>query len=97
MVLAFKEFRFDTGLFGGAWVGFQYFERFFNDPQSWTFMKNTLIISSMKLILALPFPIILALMFNEIKNNKIRSFFKVLPTCHTFYHGLLWLEFYKVF
>ncbi|MFJ7976962.1 ABC transporter permease [Peribacillus sp. NPDC096379] len=76
MVLAFKEFRFDTGLFGGAWVGFQYFERFFNAPQSWTFIKNTLIISSMKLILALPFPIILALMFNEIKNNKIRSFFQ---------------------
>lgn len=76
MVLAFKEFRFDTGIFGGAWVGLQYFERFFQDPQSWTFVKNTLIISSMKLILALPFPIILALMFNEIKNNKIRSFFQ---------------------
>ncbi len=74
MVLAFKEFRFDTGLFGGEWVGLKYFERFFQDPQSWTFIKNTLIISSMKLILALPFPIILALMLNEIKNNKIRSF-----------------------
>ena len=30
----------------------------------------------MKLILALPFPIILALMFNEIKSNKIRSLFQ---------------------
>jgi putative aldouronate transport system permease protein len=76
LVLAFKEFRFDTGIFGGAWVGLQYFERFFQDPQSWTFVKNTLIISSMKLILAMPFPIILALLFNEIKNNKIRSFFQ---------------------
>ena len=76
LVLAFKEFRFDTGLFGGAWVGLEYFERFFNDPQSWVFIKNTLIISSMKLFLALPFPIILALMFNEITNNKIRGIFQ---------------------
>lgn len=76
LVLAFKEFRFDTGMFGGAWVGLQYFERFFQDPQSWTFVKNTLIISGMKLILAMPFPIILALLFNEIKSNKIRGFFQ---------------------
>ncbi|WP_063254972.1 ABC transporter permease [Neobacillus niacini] len=76
LVLAFKEFRFDTGMFGGAWVGLQYFERFFQDPQSWNFVKNTLIISGMKLILAMPFPIILALLFNEIKSNKIRGFFQ---------------------
>ncbi|WP_408633520.1 ABC transporter permease [Pontibacillus litoralis] len=76
MILAFKEFRFDTGIFGGAWVGLEYFERFFQDPQSWTFIKNTLIISSMKLILALPFPIILALMFNEVQSNKLRGFFQ---------------------
>ena len=76
MVLAFKEFRFDTGIFGGAWIGLEYFRRFFQDPQSWIFIKNTLIISSMKLILALPFPIILALMFKEIKSNKLRSFFQ---------------------
>jgi putative aldouronate transport system permease protein len=76
LVLAFKEFRFDTGMFGGAWVGLQYFERFFQDPQSWIFVKNTLIISGMKLILAMPFPIILALLFNEIKSNKIRGFFQ---------------------
>ncbi|MEH7273652.1 ABC transporter permease subunit [Neobacillus vireti] len=76
LVLAFKEFRFDTGMFGGAWVGLQYFERFFQDPQSWNFVKNTLIISGMKLLLAMPFPIILALLFNEIKSNKIRGFFQ---------------------
>ncbi|WP_411675465.1 ABC transporter permease [Bacillus sp. S3] len=76
MVLAFKEFRFDTGIFGGPWVGLKYFERFFQDPQSWNYVKNTLIISGMKLILAMPFPIILALLFNELKSNKLRSFFQ---------------------
>lgn len=73
LVLAFKEFKFNTGIWGGEWVGFTYFERFFKDPQSWVFIKNTLIISSMKLFLGLPFPILLALMFKEISNNKIRN------------------------
>lgn len=76
LVLAFKEFKFNTGIWGGEWVGFTYFQRFFSDPQSWVFIKNTLIISSMKLFLGLPFPILLALMFNEIKSNKIRNIFQ---------------------
>ncbi|MBS4179554.1 sugar ABC transporter permease [Bacillus sp. FJAT-49731] len=76
LVLAFKEFKFNTGIWGGEWVGFTYFQRFFNDPQSWVFIKNTLIISSMKLFLGLPFPIFLALMFNEMKSNKMRNIFQ---------------------
>nr|WP_249308797.1 ABC transporter permease subunit [Lederbergia citrea] len=76
LVLAFKEFKFNTGIWGGEWVGFTYFQRFFNDPQSWVFIKNTLIISSMKLFLGLPFPIFLALMFNEMKSNKMRNLFQ---------------------
>lgn len=76
MILAFKEFRFDAGIFGGDWIGLEYFQHFFQDPQSWNFIKNTLIISSMKLILALPFPIVLALLFNEIKSNKWRGLFQ---------------------
>ncbi len=73
MVLAFKEFRYDTGIWGGEWVGLKYYERFFSDSMSWNYIWNTLIISFMKLVLALPFPIILALMFNEIANDKLRT------------------------
>lgn len=76
MVLAFKEFRFDTSIFGGDWVGLKYFERFFNDPKSWLYIKNTLIISSLKLFLYLPLPIILALLFKEIRSDKMRGFFQ---------------------
>lgn len=88
MVLAFKEFRFDTGMFGGEWVGLKYFERFFQDPQSWNFIQNTLIISLMKLVLAMPFPIILAIMFHEIKNSKLRS---ILQSITYLPHFLSWV------
>lgn len=72
-ILAFREFGFNTGVFGGDWVGFKYFEQFFKDPRSMLYIKNTLIISSMKLFLYLPFPIILALMFNEVKKPHLRN------------------------
>jgi len=73
LLLAFKEFKFNEGILGSPWVGFMYFENFFNDFRSLTLIKNTLIISCMKLFLGLPFPILLALMFNEIKNRWFKN------------------------
>lgn len=76
LILAFKEFRYDRSIFGGDWVGLEYFRRFFSDPNSWKYIQNTLIISFLKLLLALPFPIILALLFNEMKLTKLRNLFQ---------------------
>ncbi|MGO4693088.1 ABC transporter permease [Paenibacillus sp. 2TAB26] len=73
LLLAFKEFKFNQTILESPWVGFEYFAKFFNDVQSMTLIKNTLIISSMKLFLGLPFPILLALMFNEIKNRAFKN------------------------
>lgn len=76
LILAFKEYGFNTGFFGGDWVGFRYFEQFFDDARSWLYIKNTVIVSFLKLFVYLPFPIILALMLNEVKNNKLRGMFQ---------------------
>nr|WP_309101479.1 ABC transporter permease subunit [Fredinandcohnia onubensis] len=76
LILAFKEYGFNTGVFGGDWVGFKYFEQFFSDSRSWLYVKNTLIVSFLKLFVYLPFPILLALMLNDVKNNKLRGTFQ---------------------
>lgn len=76
LVLAFKEYQFNRGIFGSPWIGFTYFEMFFQDPQSLLILRNTLMISAMKVFLALPFPILLALMFNEVGNGKLRNLFQ---------------------
>jgi len=73
LLLAFKEYKFNAGILGSPWVGFKYFEKFFNDYQSGQLIRNTLIISCMKLFVGLPFPILLALMFNEIKNKWFKN------------------------
>jgi putative aldouronate transport system permease protein len=73
LLLAFKEYKFNKGILGSPWVGLQYFKTFFHSYQSTELIKNTLIISGMKLFLYLPFPIILALMFNEVRSKWFKN------------------------
>jgi len=73
LLLAFKDYKFNMGILGSPWIGFEYFKTFFNSYQSGQLIKNTLIISGMKLFLYLPFPIILALMFNEVRNKWFKN------------------------
>jgi putative aldouronate transport system permease protein len=73
LLLAFKEYKFNKGITGSPWVGLEYFKTFFNSYQSRDLVKNTLIISGMKLFLYLPFPIILALMFNEVRSKWFKN------------------------
>jgi putative aldouronate transport system permease protein len=73
LLLAFKEYKFNTTIFNSPWVGMEYFKRFFDDYQSGQLISNTLVISCMKLLLGMPFPILLALMFNEVRSKWFRG------------------------
>ncbi|WP_372630830.1 ABC transporter permease [Cohnella sp.] len=73
LLLAFKDYKFNKGILGSPWIGLDYFQTFFNSYQSGMLIKNTLIISGMKLFLYLPFPIILALMFNEVRSKWFKN------------------------
>ncbi|RAP74571.1 ABC transporter permease [Paenibacillus montanisoli] len=73
LLLAFKEYKFNKGLLHSPWVGFDYFVTFFNSYKSKELISNTLIISGMKLFLYLPFPIMMALMFNEIRSKWFKN------------------------
>ncbi|MCY9691602.1 ABC transporter permease [Paenibacillus alginolyticus] len=73
VILAFKEYKFNKGILGSPWIGFDYFKTFFQDYQSGLLIKNTLIISFLKLFVYLPFPILLALMFNELRRKWFKN------------------------
>ncbi|MCT8160639.1 sugar ABC transporter permease [Pseudoruegeria sp. SHC-113] len=73
LVIAFKDFSLFKGIWGSPWVGFEHFETLFNDPYFWRAVKNTVIISVFSLIFAFPAPIILALMFNELRHQGFKK------------------------
>ncbi len=70
--IAFKDFMASKGISGSPWVGFKYFERFFKSYYFGRLIRNTLGINLYQLSVAFPIPIILALMMNEVKNNKFK-------------------------
>lgn len=73
IILAFREFSFTSGMYGTGWVGLEYFKDFLTNHETPRYILNTLIVSGLKLFVYLPFPIILALMFNELSAKRIRS------------------------
>ena len=56
------------------WVGFKHFKEFFTDPYFLITLRNTLGINVLGLIIGFPFPVIFALLLNEIRNLKFKKF-----------------------
>ncbi len=63
------------------YVGFYYFAKLISGdmaPEFWAAFRNTFLLSFYGLCFGFPMPIIVALFFNEIKSNLLRSAFQVM-------------------
>jgi putative aldouronate transport system permease protein len=73
ILIAFKSYKVSLGIWGSQWVGLQWFRQFFENPFALRTVRNTLIIGFYSLIFGFPAPIILALLFNELKDGKFKK------------------------
>lgn len=71
-IIAFKQYAPAKGVLGSPWVGFDHFVRFFSSHSFWRIFRNTFLISFYSLLFGFPAPIILALLLNELKNEKFK-------------------------
>lgn len=76
-IMAFKNFNPMKGIMGSSWAGLTHFEQLFSMPKFYSVLWNTIYISFIRLIFGFPFPIIIALMLNELKSQKFK---KVIQT-----------------
>jgi putative aldouronate transport system permease protein len=74
VVMAFKDFSYSKGIMGSPWVGFKYFQEFFDSYLFSRLMTNTVLISLYKIFWGFPIPIIIALMLNEVYHTKYKKF-----------------------
>lgn len=72
ILMAFQDFNFRRGIWGSKWIGLQYFITFFTSYDFPRLLRNTLTIGLIKCILEFPFPIILALMLNEVRSQGFK-------------------------
>jgi len=88
VLMAFQDYNIFKGFFASEWVGFKHFEAFFNSRDFSTVIRNTIVISMLKLVICFPAPIMLALMLNEVR----KMFFKrVVQTISYLPHFLSWV------
>jgi putative aldouronate transport system permease protein len=66
-IIAFKEFRMSEGVFGSTWSGFANFASLFTGTDFLRALRNTVIISFLRLTTGFFAPVILALMLNEVR------------------------------
>lgn len=86
--IAFRNYRMKLGFFGSPWVGMENFERLFRDPGFITALKNTVIISLLKIAVGFPAPIVLALMLNAVRSARLRRVFQSISYLP---HFLSWI------
>lgn len=86
--LAFKDYKANLGIWGSPWVGFENFTYVFRDPAFIDAVWRTLYINIIKLFIQFPFPILVALMLNELRMRRTKKWFQ---TVLTFPHFLSWI------
>lgn len=73
ILMAFKNYSPRKGIWDSAWAGLQHFEGFFKNPLSARLLMNTLIMGVYSLLWSFPAPIILALLFNELRHYRFKK------------------------
>lgn len=76
--IAFRDFRITRAVGASPWVGLKYFEQLFSSTGFWNAFWNTLIISIEKLVCGFPLPILLALLLNEIRSERVKHIYQTV-------------------
>ena len=72
LIIAFNNYKPTRGITGSDYVGLMWFDNFFNNIYFWRLLSNTFTISALSIVFGFPAPIILALLLNEIQNDKFK-------------------------
>ncbi|CQR47173.1 putative multiple-sugar transport system permease YteP [Paraliobacillus sp. PM-2] len=88
ILIAFKDFSPGLGIWGSPWNGFEHFTRMFDDFLFLRALRNTIIISLLKIIISFPAPIIFALLLNEVRQMNFK---KVTQSISYLPHFMSWV------
>ncbi|GIP37809.1 sugar ABC transporter permease [Paenibacillus sp. J31TS4] len=79
VIIAFQDFSIGRGFAGSKFVGMKHFIEFFvNTPDSWKLIRNTVMLNVYDLLFHFPAPIVLALLFHELKSKGFKRFVQTI-------------------
>ena len=72
-VIAFKDYSVYKGIWASEWVGLANFKKLFAYSDFYRILRNTIILGLLKTFLTFPIPVLLSLMLNELRNQKVKK------------------------
>jgi putative aldouronate transport system permease protein len=91
LIISFKDYHLETGLggmFSSSWVGFKHFIEFFTEYNFPRLLRNTVMISLLKLVFTFPVPIIFAMALNEAGHRGVK---RVVQTASYLPYFISWV------
>ena len=88
LVIAFKNFKFSDGILGSKWVGLEHFRNLLGNADFYKILRNTLLLNLYAIIFSFPAPIILAVLMNELRNERFK---KTVQSILYMPHFLSWI------
>lgn len=73
VLIAFEDYKPTKGIFGSAWVGLKWFNKFLTNYNFTTIFLNTLILSLYSLLASFPIPILFALLLNQMRFRRVKK------------------------
>jgi len=72
--IAFRDFRAVQGITGSTWVGLKHFRDFIDSFYFSRLLSNTFLLNFLGLLWGFPFPIILAILLNQMRGKRFKKF-----------------------
>ncbi|MDQ0916466.1 sugar ABC transporter permease [Paenibacillus sp. V4I5] len=88
LFIAFKDYSPFQGVWKSEWIGFDHFVRLFSESDFLLLLKNTLILNLLDIVIAFPFPILIAILLNEV---RFKYFKNAMQTILYAPHFLSWV------
>jgi putative aldouronate transport system permease protein len=82
VIVAFKDYRNNLGIFKSKWVGFRNFKFFFTSQDAWRIARNTMGYGLLFIVLGIICSVTVAILLYEIKNKLALKFYQttmILP------------------
>lgn len=78
VVIAFQKYVPAKGVFGSKWIGLNNFKYVMDLPDFYQVFWNTLYIASMKVVVGLIVPVVIAILLNELRKEIVRRWVQTL-------------------
>lgn len=78
MVIAFKNYKYNKGIWGSDWAGFKNFEFLFKTNDAFLITRNTILYNLAFIVLDTVLAIALAILLNEIRSKKMKKIYQTL-------------------